>query len=326
MGNRAEEDYNFVFKGEWGSPKGKPGRDPGRHQPHKGPSWFFFFQSYRDPPPKGSSFGWEGMRGGGGPGFWTGARALSALRWETLVPLTPYQCQVRVLGLFPMEGQIPGDSRLAALGTEVRLQRGLPCREGGERADSRGRKLFFWAVYVRKRRERRGRAVLGPGKDAGKTQPPGTGLAGARGLPGPSRVSVPWQADPLAQALASAWLAWPTSPALGSAPAWPPIVPSPATPAPRLPPDRVGQGGPAKPFPLQPPRPTASPGRRPALTWASQVTSQALGNRHSQPASFPGRELGPALAIVWGSSAEPSRCASHQLVHHHNDPKSYLSF
>lgn len=57
MGNRAEEDYNFVFKGEWGSPKGNLGETPGGTGCPEAPPGFL---SVLLRPPQGSSLGWEG--------------------------------------------------------------------------------------------------------------------------------------------------------------------------------------------------------------------------------------------------------------------------
>lgn len=189
---------------------------------------------------------------------------------------------------------------------EVRLQRGLPCREGGARADSRKKAIFLHGANVENGREQRS-PVLGPGKDAGKTQPPGREPARTRGLPGPwPCLPAPWPTW--------YWLrrGWP-----GRAPARfllspQPLRGPPSSPAPPPPPpphllrDRVDR---QSRFPLQPPRPAASPGLRPALTWASQVTSLSGIGEPELPASFPGRELGPGFGIVWGSSAV-SNCRS----------------
>lgn len=57
MGNRAEEDYNFVFKGEWGSPKGNLGETLGGTGCPEAPPGFL---SVFPRPPQGSSLGWEG--------------------------------------------------------------------------------------------------------------------------------------------------------------------------------------------------------------------------------------------------------------------------
>lgn len=68
MGNRAEEDYNFVFKGELGSIK----RETVRTREH--PSCLF--TCYQDCPRIHHSFGEESKLQGVGEGLVTGAKVL----------------------------------------------------------------------------------------------------------------------------------------------------------------------------------------------------------------------------------------------------------
>lgn len=164
----------------------------------------------------------------------------------------------------------------------------------------------------------KGEVVLcwGRAKTQGRRNPPGES-ARTRGLPGPRRACqgqaasvcpslggrTPRPRHCLQRGRAPAPLLLSIQPLRG--PPWCPAAH--ATPA-CTPPS--GQGGPDRVdrqsrFPLQPPRPAASPRLCPALTWASQVTSQALGNLRSR--GFPRKGAGAGLATVGGGSAVSNR-------------------
>lgn len=154
MGNRAEEDYNFVFKGEWGSPKGKPGRDPARHQPHRGPSWVCFSLTETAP----GLVIWMGRLavGRGGSGFWTGAGTADR-------PTLAHAGATRSLAVLgqgpwpvPSGGPHPWGQSHCSTGDGGRTSEGtsLP-GEGGASRLKRKEVIFPGSVYMEKERKER---------------------------------------------------------------------------------------------------------------------------------------------------------------------------